>query len=404
MKVEIDKIKQILIYAMLFFASMNFAAKFFYFAFASLIIIMLFQRKLMANATTLVYLALGGLMALYNSPEGVLSMIRCFAYVALYIVGINMTTVRADKRALMFDYEHNEVEKIGYTVIAVVSAGSFTHYFLNFITNISGITGRNTTDIWSGETMAATGQSTLACLMLGFSVSIILLSTSKWVRFIGIASVFIMLWYNLVLAGRTMIVILLVLFVVGILYTRKALDNSLERLKLLIGISSVVLFVSLIFAFNIGGLRDMMFSSNLFGRFESSFASLTEDALRATGKLSFLGDFFKYPFGGLNMRDKYGYAHDLLLDGYDEYGLFGLILLVAILVLGIVEVYKLLSRTTYHHAFKLGVLLIYIAMLLQFLVEPILAGMPWLFTCFSLINGVVAGMNMSYSRNESELS
>lgn len=404
MKVDIDKIKQIFVYAMLFFASMNFSAKFFYFAFASLIIVMVFQRKLMANATTLVYLALGGLMAIYNSSEGVLSMIRCFAAGAFYIVGINMTTVRVARRSLMFGYDFKEVENTGYTALAVISAGSFTHYFLNFITNISGITGRNTIDIWSGQTMAATGQATLACLMLGFAVSMIFMPSKKISRVFGVAAILVMLWYNLVLAGRTMIVILIILFVIGIFYTRKALENSLERMKLFIGFSSVILVVFLLFAFNAGGIRDMMFKSNLFGRFESSFASLTEDALRATGKMSFLSNFYKYPFGGLNMRDEYGYAHDLLLDGYDEYGIFGFILLVAILVLGIVELYKLMSRTSYKHSFKIALLLIYVAMLLQFLVEPILAGMPWLFACFSLINGTVAGMNMSYSRNKAEIN
>ena len=39
-----------------------------------------------------------------------------------------------------------------------------------------------------------------------------------------------------------------------------------------------------------------------------------------------------------------------------------------------------------------------IAILLEFLMEPILAGMQWLFACYCLINGCVVGMHMSYRR------
>ena len=109
-------------------------------------------------------------------------------------------------------------------------------------------------------------------------------------------------------------------------------------------------------------------------------------------------DGIKYPFGGLNMRRKYGYAHDLLLDGYDEYGLLALILMIVILVAGIVQLYKVLRCDTISKELKLTLLLIYVAVLLEFTVEPILEGMPWLFSCYCLINGCMSSLNWSCYR------
>ena len=98
------------------------------------------------------------------------------------------------------------------------------------------------------------------------------------------------------------------------------------------------------------------------------------------------------------MRARFGYAHDLLLDAYDEYGVVAFLLLVAILIQGGLQVYRLLRYSNYSGGFKLALLLIYVAILLEFWVEPILAGMQWLFACYCLINGCVTGMNLSERR------
>ena len=83
---------------------------------------------------------------------------------------------------------------------------------------------------------------------------------------------------------------------------------------------------------NVGGIQDFVKSSAIYERFAGSWSTISEISSRNDAKLSFLMDGINYPFGGLNMRRKYGYAHDLLLDGYDEYGFLALILMIIILI------------------------------------------------------------------------
>ena len=402
MKVEIDKIKNVLVLALLFMAAMNFYAKFFYLAFASLIVLAFFQRKLLISPITFVYLGLGVVMSIYNHGEGIMSMIKCFAYVALYIVGYNMTIMKTSGTSNVICYDTKSAEKQGYALLMTVAGGSFAHYVANFIFNYSTNMGRNTNDIWTGEVMAATGQAAMACLMLGLAVAMIFAPPKKMYRVIGILSIVLILAYNLVLAGRTMLVMLVALIVVAIVYVRKAFTSSEEKFKLIIGFSVAIIAVAIVFAFNIGNLRDFVLSSNFFGRFGDSVETLTTDAARANRKFLYLRNSFKYPLGGLNMRNQFGYAHDLLLDGYDEYGIIGLILLVSVLAFGLRELYKLIRYTDYSVQFKLALLCVYIAALLEFCIEPILAGMPWLFVCFCLINGCITGMNVTYFQNKTE--
>ncbi len=396
LRIDPKRIKNWVIYLLLFFAAMNFRAKFFYFVFAAFGILLVTQKMLKINKTSTVYLALGCLMAFYNSDEGLLSMFRCMAYFMLYVLGYNMTVFSGNKNSLAADDAKMQSQSTGFPMLTAVCVGSFTHFLLNAVTNFGKSLGRNTIDVWSGSVMAATGQAALACLMLGLAVALIYKPLKKLYRYLGILSIISMLAYNLVLAGRTMLVILFAVFALGLIYTVKVSKSSAEKFKLGMGLASSVIVVSMVFLYNVGGIQDYIFNSNLFNRFGSSFGSYVSNSSRNSVKLKFISEGWQHPFGGLNMGKKYGYAHDLLLDGYDEYGIFGLLLLVTIVVLGIIAFYKLLKHTDYTTEFKLALLCVYSAVLLEFCVEPILAGMAWLFACYSLINGITDGMNDTY--------
>lgn len=396
LKIDTNKLKSAFVFGLLFFAAMNFYAKFFYFVFASLLLLFIIQRRLLFNKASTLYLVLGILMAVYNADEGVLSMIRCMAYAALYVVGNNMAFKVLRNQKNLVDYDPQYSEKKGYALLATIAAGSFTHYLLNFFTNYGDALGRNTNDVWTGVVMAATGQATLACLMLGLSVAMVFLPPKRGLRGVSIVCILCMLSYNLVLAGRTMIVILMVLLVVSVLYMHKTLKSASQWIKLALGLLFALMVAVVLFMYDVGGIQGYIFESNLFDRFGFSLESFTSDSSRATSKLAYLANAYKYPLGGLNMRAEFGYAHDLLLDAYDEYGVAALMLLVLILGSGIRSLYKLLKHTSYGKEFKLALLCVYVSMLLEFCAEPILAGMPWLFSCYCLVNGCISGMNLSY--------
>ncbi len=388
MHVKTKNILNLIVLILLLFATMNFYAKFFYFVFAAIIFICVLQRKIVINTISLVYLALGLLMAVYNSDEGILSMLRCFAYFFMYLVGYNIIMVNKHDKKLK-----NGIQGIAFTLLMVIALGSFLHYILNFIYNIGVGGGRNTNDIWTGQIMAATGQAALASIMLGFSVAMILLPKKKVFRYLGFICLLGIVIYNFILAGRTLFFILAILLVIGFLFIlitskRKALIG-----KYILGFLAILTIIAILIMFNVGGIRDYILDSNFFNRFDSNSSTSFWESQRINIKISYLANAYKYPFGGLNLRNEFNYAHDLLLDGYDEYGIFGLILLVAILITGIMSLYKILKNNVINKSLKLSLLSVYGAVLLIFCVEPILAGMSWLFACFCLINGLMSAIN-----------
>ena len=399
MIIRIKKIKDFTIYGLLFMAALNFQAKFFYFVFASLLLLYILQRKLIVAPESLFYLFLGVFMAVSNFFEGALSMIRCLAWVSFYWVGYNLVVARITRYQTRIDYDPVVAEKSGFSILAIVSFGSFTHYVMNFIYNFSDSGSRNTNDIWTGKAMAATGQAALACVMCGFAVALIFAPRKKSQRILGVALIIAIMAYNLILACRSLLMIILILLIIGVLYLVKVKKTAYIRFKLFIVLSLIILILATLFTMNIFNIQDILLDSNLFERFNSGEVDSVSDTGRWYAKINFIKNGYRYPWGGLHLREQYGYAHDLWLDGYDEYGLLGFLFLAVITLLGIMELIKLVRKTQYSREFKLTVCCVYVAILIEFCVEPILEGMPWLFACFCLVNGCVTGMNIAYQKN-----
>jgi len=397
LKIKVSSVEYSLILILLFLCAMNFYAKFFYFAFGTLIVMMLFRGKIRINYAFIFYLMLGVLMSLYNIENDIMAMLRCFAYVALYIVGFNLSLNLNRNNNLTEDIKIT-AQKRAYTLLVAIAGGSFVHFMLNFVSNIGKDLGRNTNDIWTGEPMSATAQSAIGCLMLGLAISMVLYRKKKYSRILGIALIFSMLSYNLVLAGRTMIIMLILVFAIGLIYLLACTPSRIERMKLIGGITIIVLLFILVYFANVGGIRDAVMESNLYSRFfEASKYELAETD-RLDARINFLKNAFDYPFGGLHMREQFGYAHDLFLDAYDEYGILALILLIIILANGIKELYCFCRNDDNELVFRMSFLCVYTTILLEFCVEPIFAGMQWLFVCYCLINGCLASINRITSK------
>lgn len=386
---KLNRCLDFIFFAFLCLTAMNFNAKFFYLAVFSTLVLFVMQPKVRIDITAFVYLALSILMAVYNLNEGVLSVLRCFVYFLFYIVGYNLVRVTdfKNERSVSENAQHR-----GFMTLAAISIGSFIHFALNFFYNFGEFTERNTLDIWSKSTMAATGQAAIACLMIGFAVAIILTTEKLRYKFLGIIVILTMLAYNLVLACRTIIAVLLIVSIIGLIYVLKSSKSSKKSLKTIIIILTTVLIISLLVSVNFLGVRDHLQESNFFNRFSTSSTD-SFDTSRTTAKLDFIKNGYKHLFGGLEMRSQFGYAHDLLLDGFDEYGLLGLIFLIVILISGLKDSLRFIKYSSSSLMKKTAYLCVYISILLTFLVEPIMEGMPWLLVCYCLINGCLRGMN-----------
>lgn len=376
---------------MFFLAAMNFQAKFFYYVFGAFLLMIFFWQKVWMDTSSLIYMALGLLMAVYNADEGLMSIIRCFAPCCFYLVGVNIVTQSSgdcsDSRKCMV------VQSTGYSVLTMISWGSFSHFTINYIYNIGQSIGRNTNDIWTGTSMAATGQIALVALMAGFAVATLLLPAKKWNRWIAVGAIIVVLMYNLVLAVRAVLVIFAVLLVVGIIYLCKEKKCKWLTIGNILKIFGVFILIASIYVLDIGGIQQYIKESTLFERFNKSQGNFLDNSARNNAKLMFISHMWEYPFGGLHLRASYGYAHDLLLDGYDEYGIVGAALLIAVVISGLIKLMKVMRTPSYAPHLKLALLLVNTAVLLEFTIEPILEGMPWLFSCYCLMNGCMSGMN-----------
>lgn len=391
MKFKIDTLTKSVLFLLIFLAAMNFQAKFFYYVFGAFLFMFLFLRKISLDISTLVYVLLGFLMAVYNIDEGLMSAVRCFAPICFYLVGVNLVTHLSgwdgsEKSILM-------VQSTGYFLLGIIAWGSFVHFTINYIYNIGQSIGRNTNDIWTGTSMAATGQIALVIVMAGFAVAALLLPVKWQNRWMAVGTIIVMLVYNLVLASRALLVILIVLLVVGIIYLCKQKSIKWLTLGNIFKIFSIFIFIALIYVLNLGEIQTYIKGANLFQRFNNNPGNFFNNEARNNAKFMYISHMLEYPFGGLHMRASYGYAHDLILDGYDEYGIVGAILLIVVIISGLINLIKIIRISLYAPWLKLTLLLVNIAILFEFMIEPILEGMPWLFACYCLINGCMSGMN-----------
>ena len=377
-----------MILCLLFLAAINFDAKFYYFAFAAALAMMVFLWRFRMNAVSTVYLALGLLMGVFHASYDVLAAIRPLSYFLVYLVGFNIPCSSLAKRG------GKREQDVAYQLLMTVALGSFAHLMLNFILNMGKDLGRNTVDIWSGQIMAATGQAALGCIMIGVAAAMIIAPNKKHSRLWGVLFVVGIMSYNLTLAGRTMVIMLALCFAVGGLYmlTKDQLALS-RRVKILFRMLLLIVILLGVYEMDLGGIRGFVEDSNLYQRFFGDTDEGVWETGRWAAKLLYLKNMVKYPFGGLHMREQCGHAHDLLLDAYDEFGIIALLLLLIVLIDGIRQVYLFCKNAGHKPSYRVGVLCAYVAILMQFCVEPIFAGMPWLFVCYSLLNAALTSAN-----------
>ena len=83
----------------------------------------------------------------------------------------------------------------------------------------------------------------------------------------------------------------------------------------------------------------------------------------------------------------------MILDTYDEAGIFALFAITVFIINVSIHVIKLLRSPKYEVDTKLIVFGLYLATYMEFMIEPVLQGLPWLFSLFCFISGVIITAN-----------
>lgn len=356
-------------------------------------------RKLHIYVGPILSLLVLGVLIFVLSPDStssISSLLKPFIYVFCYVMGAGLMRSREDGIEAIGPY------KGFYWLVSALAIGSLGHYFLNWVSNlgVEDVT-RNTVDFWTGQVLGATGQAALACMAIALSVACLFINCDKKIKIASWIAIVIIVGYNLILAGRTMFLIMLVV-ILAAFFHRKKMENKGKWMTLMILALGILLVVALV-RLNFLGIGSYFETTPLYERFfgEEGSIDISEDG-RMERKLFYLQHMLEHPFGGAHLRAEIGYAHDAFLDTYDHFSVFALIAMIVFIAHTVGHLMRCVTDKTLPFAFRQIVLCIYIAIYIECLVEPILLGLPWLFASFCLIDGYLCRL-LTYNKTLKEI-
>ena len=371
---------QIAVSCLLFLATLNIFNKMVYMIFAAFLVLLFFKKgNTVFNMTAILLILFSFALILFSDgsgifKNGIFAAIRNFMYPLTYIIGYNICS-------------KEDSENKFQNIMIFVGLGSFLHYILNMFINTEAV-GRNTNDIWSADIVSATCQAALCCIAIGIFGAVLYSKRKPIYKILAIAGLISILVYNLVLAGRTSVALMLIVLVAGFGYY--SVLNKTRRLKTILPICFVAFFIVLAIRFNWFGIGDYVFDSNLFERFTEE-TTINSSSGRTDFKLEYLKYILIYPFGGGKIYNEVGrYAHDLLLDLYSDAGIIAAIIILVILLISLKNTFKVFKNKNISTDMKMLVFCVYIVIYIQFFLEPIMAGMPWLLALFLFYNGMIS--------------
>lgn len=369
--------------------SMDFKTRFFYFAFILFGTMVIMQRlKFEIPQAVIPAAILAVSMCLFsNSTRGwALAMIRPLAYPLCVIVGYN----------LVLSNSREEMEKKIVGVAIALAIGAYCHYFLNMIINWGKTTDRNTIDIWTRTVISATGQSSLASLMIGIGIPMLFLEIKGKYKIIASAIIISIVYYNLMLGGRTLFILLFALLIINIMTEWIKNRKPHMRLRIIVVFLLLVILFFCIIHFNLFGVVDTFQRSNFFARFfsKSGNENVIEDN-RMSYKILYLKKMHLYPFGGDELHRAIGnrYAHDIFLDTYSDAGVFAFISVLIMVGCYIARTTRMYFNRYSNPAIKKILANLMMIIMVMFCTEPTIESTPWLFASFCVLYGSISRQN-----------
>lgn len=380
---------QIVVLGLLFFGAMNFMNKAHYFFFGTFIVFLFTDRKKIKMDLTFWCLVIIGVFFCINFlGEGKITLlIKPFSHCLCYLIGKNIVLENfADDRTKGTSI----IEKRFFLIMVIISFALLIHVGLNLY--INGFSGtRNTVDFWTKEILSATLQAGIGAITVGLCIAIFFSYTKAWMKILAFIALIIIMAYNLVLAGRTLILMtIIVVIFASILYvlSTKNLLRNLQILGLILLMFVIVLFC---FVFDAMGVRTAVVNSNFYDRFFGSGGSNISADGRMDNKLLYLQHLPYNMWGGSRIREIVGgYAHDIFLDTFDEAGLFAFLAICIVVVIAISRFVRIIRNKNISFLTKQIIACIYLVCFIEFCVEPVLCGLQWFFVVFCIFDGMVS--------------
>lgn len=260
---------------------------------------------------------------------------------------------------------------------------------------------RSLMDVWGKDDIKAT----VVTVYLSFSLAIlptffikncnIKRKKSIILKFIVLLCFLISLYITAQMASRTSIIIIILSLVANYL-----LINKFSFKRILLPFVYVLGLIVMWFLFNLDilGVKTWWVQTSVYDRFQSSgLESSRYDAWNDV-----MVNMFDYPLGGRKINLSISYAHNLWLDVAYDVGVIPFILLIGFTIF---SVFSFLRFIRLDHPIYLKSLLIsiYVAFLIIFMTEPVLATKErFYFIIFCLIVGITQGLNVNFKKVKSD--
>lgn len=299
---------------------------------------------------------------------GAKESIKAFVPILTFLAAAAVIAIVKDKKAF--------IKRFIFVLFLAYSIQIALLYFYNLSAARPG--ERTLISLWGDKLISVTVVAVLCSFVIGFSISK-LFNVTKSLRCIfytiPLSIVFLI---NIMTSTRTPFLVfaiaLFFTFILYVFYTKKSVRNGV-----LLSVTSIVLIFGVVFGFNLFGIRTTIMSSSIVGRVEES--GLNNG--RGTIFINHLKSMNMSFFGGSVISAKYGFAHNIVQESYDLYGIFALIAIILI-IFGFLRTLYLGIRKKDLLIFYIGP--IYFAILPQLLSEPIIEGYPVFFWNIIFIN------------------
>lgn len=383
-----------LVLVCLFLMSMDFYNRYIYLAFAATVFLIIQKRNF--KFPTMLFPVFAFTMSIcIFSPQArsLAGLVEPFVFPLCLLIGYNMT-----------DSNSEDMESAVERIILVLALGAFAHFMGNMFFNWGVADQRSTTDIWTKASMAATRQAGLSCIIVGVAVAWLFSDKKKFAKIFAVIIIASVVYYNFTLATRTMMVQLAVAVIVAVVFGLLFESKTGTRMKIVL--FSLIGGLLLLYVINTDWFASMFEDTVFFERFfgKNAYTELGDDN-RTNLKLLYLEHMWGYPFGGLNIRSTWGvYAHDVLLDTYDEAGIFALVAVVVFLIDASVKLIKICRNHQISKNLRMVLLCVTTVVFLEFMVEPILEGLPWLLANFCLIYGTMGRLSCWDGRHKNNVA
>lgn len=300
----------------------------------------------------------------------------------------------------LMSYQASRKKSLGQVsfFVVILTMGMAAHGVLNFVYNVANDIDwqyGKALDIWSKTLSASTGQAVNFTMIIAIAFWAIMLQRKKLLKISVIILLILSLIYDILIGGRTFLVLFVIALLWG-LFSNAYFSNPkmffrrkmLHTLIIVLGISIVVV---ILFNNNVFGIKAFYEDSYLYKRITEHGATLQNDE-RMGRKLRYFSMIGESIWGGnvLSQDLGIGNAHELWLDILDDAGIIPYFFIVLYTICSTKRFVKICKNSAVSAKEKVLFSSLYVIIILQFFVEPILRGSPILLYSYIMIDASIA--------------